>query len=172
MIRFCDLVVSGGVFFLLLFTPFAFGAVHPWAFIVMESAIFITVSVALVKVIYLGHWSTTVGLWLPRLAIPLALFIGLVLLQLLPLPPALIAVLSPNSYALFQTSLPGWPENTPYVEPAHNRLRDEAQLYIRKLLELEPNFTVERFGQNYSFKRANDRERYMEGLRLAGIPKA
>src|ERR1051326_1915284 len=50
-------------------------------------------------------------------------------------------------------------------------LRDEAQLYLRKLLELEPNFTVERFGQNYSFKRAIDRERYMEGLRLAGVPE-
>ena len=127
MIRFCDLVVSGGVFFLLLFTPFAFGAVHPWAFTVMESAIFITVSAALVKVIYLGHWSTTVGLWLPRLAIPLALFIALVLLQLLPLPPTLIGLISPNSYALFQTSLPGWPEATPYIELAHNSRRGEAQ---------------------------------------------
>jgi adenylate cyclase len=53
----------------------------------------------------------------------------------------------------------------------HLALRDEAQLYIRKLLELEPNFTVESFGQNYSFKRPDDRERYMEGLRLAGVPE-
>ncbi len=53
----------------------------------------------------------------------------------------------------------------------HLGLRDEAQLYIRKLLELEPNFTVERFGQVYSFKKATDRERYMAGLRLGGVPE-
>jgi DNA-binding SARP family transcriptional activator/Tfp pilus assembly protein PilF len=53
----------------------------------------------------------------------------------------------------------------------HLGLRDEARLYIRKLLELEPNFTVEKFGQNYSFKKANDRDRYMQGLRLAGVPE-
>jgi len=52
----------------------------------------------------------------------------------------------------------------------HLGRREEAQVYIRKLLSLEPNFTVERFGQFYSIKKTNDRERYMEGLRLAGVP--
>jgi tetratricopeptide (TPR) repeat protein len=53
----------------------------------------------------------------------------------------------------------------------HLGRRDEAQVYLRKLLSLEPNFTVERFGQDYSFKKASDRERYMAGLRLAGVPE-
>jgi fatty acid-binding protein DegV len=48
---------------------------------------------------------------------------------------------------------------------------DEAQPYVQKLLSLEPNFTVERFGQVYPFKYARDRERYLDGLRLAGIPE-
>jgi DNA-binding SARP family transcriptional activator/Tfp pilus assembly protein PilF len=52
----------------------------------------------------------------------------------------------------------------------HLGRREEAQVFVNKLLSLEPNFTVERFGQTYSFKKANDRERYMEGLRLAGVP--
>jgi DNA-binding SARP family transcriptional activator len=52
----------------------------------------------------------------------------------------------------------------------HLDRREEAQAYIRKLLSLEPNFTVERFGKIYSFQKATDRERYMEGLRLAGVP--
>jgi len=46
---------------------------------------------------------------------------------------------------------------------------DEAQLYVRKLLSLEHNFTIERFGQTYPIKKTGDRERYMAGLRLAGI---
>lgn len=53
----------------------------------------------------------------------------------------------------------------------HLGRRDEAQVYVRKVLSLEPNFTVERFGEIYSIKRASDRERYMAGLRLAGVPE-
>jgi DNA-binding SARP family transcriptional activator/TolB-like protein len=53
----------------------------------------------------------------------------------------------------------------------HLGRREEADVYVRKLLSLEPNFTVARFGQLYSIKNAHDRERYMEGLRLAGVPE-
>jgi DNA-binding SARP family transcriptional activator/Tfp pilus assembly protein PilF len=53
----------------------------------------------------------------------------------------------------------------------HLGRRDEAQPHVDKLLSLEPNFTVERFGQTYPFKHASDRERYMMGLRLAGAPE-
>ncbi|MBV8753462.1 MAG: hypothetical protein JO328_11455 [Hyphomicrobiales bacterium] len=42
---------------------------------------------------------------------------------------------------------------------------------IAKLLSLEPTFTVEHFGKTYPFKRDDDRQRYMEGLRLAGVPE-
>ena len=48
---------------------------------------------------------------------------------------------------------------------------DEARHYVEKLLSLEPDFTVERFGQVYPFKKDRDRERYMTGLRLAGVPE-
>jgi DNA-binding SARP family transcriptional activator/Flp pilus assembly protein TadD len=53
----------------------------------------------------------------------------------------------------------------------HLGRRGEAQEYLSKLLALEPNFTVERFGQDYSFKKMSDRERYIAGLRLAGVPE-
>jgi DNA-binding SARP family transcriptional activator len=48
---------------------------------------------------------------------------------------------------------------------------EEARTFVDKLRSLEPNFTVEKFGQTYPIKKANDRERYIEGLRLAGVPK-
>jgi DNA-binding SARP family transcriptional activator len=51
----------------------------------------------------------------------------------------------------------------------HLRWHDEAQVYVRKLLSLEPSFTVEKFGLTYPIKNTSDRERYVEGLRLAGI---
>jgi DNA-binding SARP family transcriptional activator/TolB-like protein len=68
------------------------------------------------------------------------------------------------------------PNFTPGYKPliaslGHLGRREEAQVFVDKLLSLEPNFTVQRFGQVYSFKKARDRERYMEGLRLAGVPE-
>jgi adenylate cyclase len=52
----------------------------------------------------------------------------------------------------------------------HLGRRDEAAPYIRKLLSLEPSFTVARFGQTYPFQRDEDRQRYMRGLERAGVP--
>jgi hypothetical protein len=49
---------------------------------------------------------------------------------------------------------------------------EEAKSHVAKLLSLEPSFTVERFGQVYPFKHASDREHYMMGLRLAGVPES
>jgi tetratricopeptide (TPR) repeat protein len=51
----------------------------------------------------------------------------------------------------------------------HLGRREEAKPYLDKLLTLEPGFTVERFAEVYPFKKAADRRRYMEGLRLAGV---
>jgi tetratricopeptide (TPR) repeat protein/TolB-like protein len=52
----------------------------------------------------------------------------------------------------------------------HLGRREEAKPYLDKLLTLEPGFTVERFAEVYPIKKAADRRRYMDGLRLAGIP--
>jgi len=52
----------------------------------------------------------------------------------------------------------------------HLGQRDEAKLYIGKLLALEPDFTVESFGRHYPLKKVSDRRRYMKGLLLAGVP--
>jgi tetratricopeptide (TPR) repeat protein len=48
---------------------------------------------------------------------------------------------------------------------------EEAKPYIARLLALEPNFTVEGFDKVYPIKNTKDRERYMKGLRLAGVPE-
>jgi tetratricopeptide (TPR) repeat protein len=51
----------------------------------------------------------------------------------------------------------------------HLGRREEAKPYVDRLLRLEPTFTVENFAAVYPIKKASDRKRYMEGLRLAGI---
>jgi tetratricopeptide (TPR) repeat protein len=51
----------------------------------------------------------------------------------------------------------------------HLGRREEAKPYVDKLLTLEPGFTLERFAEVYPIKKAADRRRYMDGLRLAGV---
>ena len=43
------------------------------------------------------------------LTLPLLLFLCLILFQIVPLPPSVIKRLSPNTYQLYQQTLPGWP---------------------------------------------------------------
>jgi tetratricopeptide (TPR) repeat protein len=53
----------------------------------------------------------------------------------------------------------------------HLGLRDEARGYVAALRGMEPDFTVERFGREYPFTRESDRQSYLHGLRLAGVPE-
>jgi DNA-binding SARP family transcriptional activator/Tfp pilus assembly protein PilF len=48
---------------------------------------------------------------------------------------------------------------------------DEARVYVDKLLSIEPHFTIARFAEVYPIRRDCDRERYVMGLRLAGVPE-
>jgi TolB-like protein len=48
---------------------------------------------------------------------------------------------------------------------------EEAKPYIARLLALEPNFTVEGYNKVYPLRNVSDRESYMKGLLLAGVPK-
>jgi hypothetical protein len=51
-------------------------------------------------------------------------------------------------------------------------LIEEAKPYVAKLMKLEPKFTIKGFAKIYPIKKEADRERYMEGLRRAGVPEA
>ena len=54
----------------------------------------------------------------------------------------------------------------------HLRRRKEAAPYIKKLIEIEPDFTLKKFGENYPFLQERDRQHYIEGLRRAGLPES
>jgi tetratricopeptide (TPR) repeat protein len=53
----------------------------------------------------------------------------------------------------------------------HLGQKREARPYLEGLMRREPGFNVRDFIRNYPFRLAEDRERYAEGLRLAGVPK-
>src|SRR5687768_17001293 len=122
MTRTCDRLFTGGILFLILFTPFAFGSVHPWAYITMEVVIFALVIVWTIKRAILTRQANAQNPTpntrdrLTPYALPLTLFIVLCALQLVPLPPSLLRMISPQTYEAYTNLLPGWPERVPYAE--------------------------------------------------------
>jgi len=48
---------------------------------------------------------------------------------------------------------------------------EEAKVYLKAVLDREETFCLQEFRDTYPFKRDIDREHYIEGLRLAGVPE-
>ena len=61
----------------------------------------------------------------------------------------------------------------PYLAAlGHLGRRPEAELVLRRLLAIEPDFTVRRFVETSPFAQESDTLHYAEGLRLAGVPES
>jgi O-antigen ligase/tetratricopeptide (TPR) repeat protein len=127
-----DRLVTGALIFLILFSPLAFGSVHPWAFALMEAVLFLLVIVWIVKFLLAsGTDEGAAFVTLPlakKLAIPLLLFFALTLFQLLPLPPGLLRFLSPATFEVYSRSLSGWPGDTPYASLLMHREQNASRL--------------------------------------------
>ena len=60
----------------------------------------------------------------------------------------------------------------PYLAAlGHLGRSQEAAVVRRRLMAIEPDFTVERFTATSPLERVSDREHYAQGLRLAGVPE-
>jgi O-antigen ligase len=109
-----DTIIEKGVLFLLIFTPLAIGTVQPWSISIMEMAAFIVFGAWLLKAGAGSDWETSgvgsreLGVGSKALSILFAGFVFLIILQILPMPPALLSALSPGTGGLYaQFSLPG-----------------------------------------------------------------
>ena len=82
-------------FFVIIFSPLAFGTVEPWSYAVME----ISVCSALF-LYYIFIYKTNSELYKVPGIIPLSLFLLYILIQIIPLPPQIIKIISPASYEI------------------------------------------------------------------------
>jgi adenylate cyclase len=48
---------------------------------------------------------------------------------------------------------------------------DKAKAHATKALDLEPDFSIQRFAKSRSYKYGSNLEHYLEGLRKAGLPE-
>ncbi len=125
-----DRIFTTGIVFLVLTTPFAFGAVQAWAYSAMKVVIFGLVVVWMAKRAMLARRREAGSAEreaekirnskseIRNSAIPLTVFLLLVSFQLIPLPPSFLQVISPQTFEVYKQSLPGWPERIPYAELA------------------------------------------------------
>jgi tetratricopeptide (TPR) repeat protein len=115
--RWLDDTVIVGFILILAFAPLAIGAVHQWAYTLMESAQFALLIVWMTRVRLEGAKPARIAIAkadLNGLVRPAVLFALLLAFQLIPLPPSLMRVISPATYRLYSASFPGWPKTAPY----------------------------------------------------------
>jgi O-antigen ligase len=118
-LRSLDRILTALVVILVIFTPFALGAVYPWP------AALIEIGVAFLMIILAGKMASAAGTpdgvsftrFFPFL-LPLLLLVGFLTCQLIPLPPRVMRVLSPTTYQFYVKALAGWPRTAPYSDKA------------------------------------------------------
>jgi O-antigen ligase/tetratricopeptide (TPR) repeat protein len=96
------------VLLLVVVSPFPEGSAWPWALAIIEAVIFGLAMVWLLAVAW-QRSQATISFRDLALALPVLLFVVLLMVQLIPLPPALLRAVSPATYHLYSLSLSGWP---------------------------------------------------------------
>ncbi len=112
MVKALEGVIEGGIIALLILSPLVSGAALPLVNPFLQLAVLLLLAAWLIKLAVLAlrgggrvrsmgpALSTVLPLLIPALA-----FTGLVLMQMVPLPPRVLKVLSPSTHALYQRTL-------------------------------------------------------------------
>ena len=98
-VKYFNHLIEKGLYFLLLFTPLAFGGVQPWAFTIMEFVAFIVFGAWLLRMCVLKKiefYATPLLFCMLALAV-----VGLV--QIIPMPQAMLGLISPSSLTVYKT---------------------------------------------------------------------
>ncbi|MBV8362909.1 MAG: O-antigen ligase family protein [Deltaproteobacteria bacterium] len=107
-----DRLVAYGLAMLIVATPIAIGAVNRGAVAAMELAIFGMAGLWITRSAISGMTAASNPLLISearRLAFPLAAMVVLLSVQLTPVPPQILHLLSPAAYRIYQIAFPGWP---------------------------------------------------------------
>jgi O-antigen ligase/predicted Zn-dependent protease len=97
---------------LILVAPFAAGSAPRTAYLTIELTTFVLAILSMAKLAIVGVRQRVPNF--RRIALPAGFLTGLILLQVVPLPPGILVAISPSTYRLYAKSLPGWPTDLPY----------------------------------------------------------
>jgi len=151
-LRRLDQIIVGGIGLLVVLTPMCFGSVHPWAYTLMELIIFALVAAWMVRAWLSGGRLMRDGgrRAAGAVALPIALVLGLMGLEMVPMPPALLATLSPAAYQIYARALPGWP-----AQPAYRDVNFDAPLKLPSRPIILPTAEQVRAGAKVPFAPAS-----------------
>ncbi|HVN90655.1 MAG TPA: O-antigen ligase family protein [Candidatus Binataceae bacterium] len=116
-VRWSDRLITTVLVVLIAGSTLAFGGVHRAAFTIIETTCFLLPLGWLIKVWQEAPARPRLAIAtkpLLRFALPLAAISGLIVAQLIPMPPRGLRIVAPKSFQLYQKSLPGWPWFAPY----------------------------------------------------------
>ena len=114
--RWPDRIVTWGLVLLLVSTPLVCGVAYLGSLELIETVSFALVVVWMAKVCVEAPRPVRVESSprdLKRIVIPAAALVALLTLQLIPLPGRVLRLVSPETYRVYQVSLPGWPLVSP-----------------------------------------------------------
>ncbi len=133
----CDWLITAGIGLLVFFLPVVWGGVEVWAANLAQAVCFALALLWMAKLALTSRTGTGLA---PAasgdfraLAPPMLAVLSLLTLQLIPLPPAMLRVVSPHSYELYRESLPGWPSQTVYGDAAYVRPAPKADTLMTVL---------------------------------------
>jgi len=108
-----DWIIVAGILFLAAFMPMAIGGTWGVAYIVGETI------VCLMLLVWAGEMRRAPAFparaAVSKFALPIVALAGYVLVQLAPLPPPVLRVVSPRAYQLYARAFPDWPVDRPYA---------------------------------------------------------
>lgn len=113
--RMVDRAVWAAVVSLAALSPLILGATHPAIYAWAEACCFILTVLWMVKLSADPGRSDASSRALRYLLPPTVAVVALLAFACLPLPPRLLALLSPQTYQLYRITLPGWPGSPPYA---------------------------------------------------------
>lgn len=132
-----DRALLGGVIGLAALVPLVLGATHAAIYCWAEACCFILSTLWMIKLSADPGRSDARSKALRYLLAPMSAVLVLVAFTCLPLPPWLLALLSPHTYRLYRTTLPGWPSAPPYPQLVGSAAAAER---IWRPLALAPQF--------------------------------
>ncbi len=95
--------IQRGFICLLFLAPLLFGTVEPWSLALMEV---LCISLLFLWLFRLFKKETTISVIEPPFLLPVVLLLGLAIMQLVPMPPSFVQVLSPQTYRVYSENLP------------------------------------------------------------------
>ncbi|HJU12515.1 MAG TPA: O-antigen ligase family protein, partial [Candidatus Binataceae bacterium] len=99
---------------LIVLSPLAIGSVNWGALVALELTIFGLSLIWMLRSIIYGLPVVSNPWWVretARLTIPLLAIVLLLGMQLIPIPPPLLRLVSPAAYRVYQVAFPGWPQD-------------------------------------------------------------